>query len=157
MSPSLRRIASFRVAGISVRTTNIEETSPETARLAALWGRFFQDGIPGKVANQVPGSPIYGVYSDYESDVNGQYSVTAGVQIELSATGGDEFTTVDVVSGEYLVFEGKGAMPQVVIETWISVWDYFSEGREFKRAYTTDFELYKGTAEIAIHVSVVRV
>ena len=152
-----RQITAFRVAGISVRTSNQDEVSPETARLGALWGRFFQDGIPSKVANQVPGSPVYGVYSDYESDVNGQYTVTAGVQIEPSATGGDDFTAVDVPGGEYLVFEGQGAMPQVVIETWISVWDYFSAGGEFKRAYTTDFELYKGTDEIAIHVSVVRV
>jgi predicted transcriptional regulator YdeE len=153
----VKQIEPFRVAGISVRTTNEAEMSPETAKLGSLWGRFYQEGIPGKVVNQVPGSPVYGVYSDYESDVNGQYTVTAGVQIEASATGGHEFTHVDVVGGEYLVFEGKGAMPQVVIETWISVWDYFSAGGEFKRAYTTDFELYKGTDEIAIHISIVRV
>lgn len=156
MNPALVEIAPFRVAGISVRTTNMEETSPETARLGALWGRFFQDGVPDNVANQVPDSPIYGVYSDYESDVNGQYSVTAGVQIEPSATGGDQFTPVDVAGGEYLVFEGKGAMPQVVIQTWISVWDYFSNASDVKRAYTTDFELYKGMDEVAIHISVDR-
>jgi predicted transcriptional regulator YdeE len=130
--------------------------SPETARLGALWGRFFQEGIAGQVADQVPGSPVYGVYSDYESDVNGPYTVTAGVQIAPKATGGDELTHVDVVGGEYLVFEGKGPMPQVVIDTWLEVWDYFSQATEFKRAYTTDFELYKGTDEIAIHVSVNR-
>ena len=152
--PISKQISPFRVAGIIVRTSNRDEMSPHTARLGSLWGRFFQEGIPGKVANQVPGAAVYGVYSDYESDVNGQYSVTAGMQIEPSATGGDEFTYVDVAGGEYLVFEGKGPMPQVVIETWKAVWDYFSEAREFKRAYTSDFELYKGMDEVAIHISV---
>ena len=154
MKPSLRQIAPFRIAGIKVRTSNLDEASSERARLGSLWGRFFQEGIPSKVANQVAGSAVYGVYSEYESDVNGEYSVTAGVQIEGSATGDEGFTHVDVVGGEYLVFEGKGAMPQVVIETWGSVWHYFSQGSEWKRAYTTDFELYKGMDEVAIHISV---
>lgn len=157
MNPTLLQIEPFRVAGISVRTTNQDEMFPYTARLGSLWGRFFQEGIPGKVANQVPGSTIYGVYSDYESDVNGQYSVTAGMQIEPSATGGAEFTYVDVARGEYLVFEGKGPMPQVVIDTWKNVWDYFSQSSEFRRAYTTDFEIYKGMDEVAIRISVSRV
>lgn len=153
---SIINVAPFRVAGISVRTANPDEGSPETAKLGLLWGRFFQEGIPGRVADQVPGSPIYGVYSEYDSDVNGQYTVTAGMQIEAGASGGDGFARVDVAGGEYLVFAGKGPMPQVVIEAWQSVWAYFSAASEFKRAYTTDFELYKGMDEVAIHVSITR-
>lgn len=157
MNSTLKQIEPFRVAGIRVRTTNQEEMSPETAKLGSLWGRFFQEGIAGRIANQVPDSPSYGVYSDYESDVNGPYSVTAGVQIDPAGTGGGEFTHVDVRGGEYLVFAGKGAMPQVVIDTWLAVWDYFSQPSEFTRAYTTDFELYKGMDEVVIHISVNRV
>ena len=153
MKPSSRQIAPFRIAGIKVRTTNRDESSPDRAKLGSLWERFFQEGIPGKVANQVPGSAVYGVYSEYESDLNGEYSVTAGVQIDPSATG-EGFNYVDVSGGEYLVFEGKGAMPEVVIETWRNVWEYFSNASEFKRAYITDFELYKGMDEVAIHISV---
>jgi len=154
MKSVLKEIAPFRVAGISVRTTNREEASPETGRLGPLWGRFFQEGIAGRIANQVSDSQIYGVYSDYESDVNGAYTVTAGVQVELSTKTADGFTDVDVAGGEYLVFEGKGPMPQVVIDTWMAVWKNFSQNTEFKRAYTTDFELYKGMDEVAIHISV---
>lgn len=154
MNPTLKKIEPFRVAGISVRTANKDEASPQTGKLGALWGRFFQEGIAGQVANQVPDSATYGVYSDYASDVNGEYSVTAGLQIDASAIRGDDFTQVDIAGGEYLVFEGKGPLPQVVIDTWKNVWDYFSEASEFKRAYTTDFELFKGMDEVAIHISV---
>jgi len=155
--PIPEQIATFRVAGISVRTANRDEVSPETAKLGLLWGRFFQEGIADKIADQVPGSAIYGVYSDYESDGDGHYTVTAGMQIEARASGGEGFTSVGVKGGEYLVFAGKGQMPQVVIETWQQVWAYFSEAKEFKRAYTTDFELYQGLDEVAIHISVSKI
>jgi predicted transcriptional regulator YdeE len=154
MNPVLQHTAAFRVAGIAVRTTNRDEASTETSRLGTLWARFYTEGIPGKVAGQIPDSPIYGVYSDYASDLNGEYSVTAGVQVEPSATEGSDFNYVDVAGGEYFVFEGKGAMPQVVIDTWKAVWAYFSTAEERKRAYTTDFELYRGMDEVAIYISV---
>lgn len=154
MNPVVRQVETFRVAGIGVRTSNAAEASAATARLGLLWGRFFSEGIPGKVARRVLDSPIFGVYSEYVSDLNGEYSVTAGVAVEPDPTEGDEFQYVDVAGGEYLVFEGKGPMPQVVIETWKTVWDYFSEATTFKRAYITDFELYRGMDEVAIHISV---
>jgi predicted transcriptional regulator YdeE len=141
MNPITKEVSPFTVAGISVRTTNRDESSPGTAQLGALWGRFFQEQIAGQIPNQVAGSAIYGVYSDYESDVNGAYTVTAGVQVDPDSSAGDEFTSVDVASSEYLVFEGKGLMPQVVIDTWKAVWEYFANNHEYKRAYTTDFEL----------------
>jgi predicted transcriptional regulator YdeE len=156
MNPVVQQVETFRVAGIGVRTTNADEASADTAQLGLLWGRFFGENIPGKVGAKISDSPIYGVYSEYASDVNGEYSVTAGVQIEPSATGGGGFKHVDVASGEYLVFAGQGAMPQVVIDTWKEVWGYFSQASEFRRAYTTDFEVYKGMDEVAIHISVRR-
>jgi predicted transcriptional regulator YdeE len=154
MDPILKLLEPFRVAGISVRTNNRAEASPETGKLGALWGRFFQEGIAAQVPNQVAGSAIYGVYSDYESDVNGAYTVTAGVQIDSDSSGGDEFTSVAVGGGEYLVFEGKGPMPQVVIDTWMAVWEHFATSAEHQRAYTTDFEVYSGMDQVAIHISV---
>jgi hypothetical protein len=44
----------------------------------------------------------------------------------------------------------------VVIDAWKEVWDYFSQASEVRRAYTTDFEVYKGMDEVAIHISVRR-
>jgi len=156
MNPITKEVSPFTVAGISVRTTNRDESSPGTAQLGALWGRFFQEGIAGQIPNQVSGSPIYGVYADYESDVNGEYTVTAGVQVDPAATSADDFTNVDVAGGEYLVFAGKGPMPQVVIDTWMAVWEHFANSNEYKRAYTTDFEVYSGMDQVAIHISVAR-
>jgi predicted transcriptional regulator YdeE len=88
--------------------------------------------------------------------VNGAYTVTAGVQVDPAATGADDFTNVDVAGGEYLVFAGKGPMPQLVIDTWMAVWEHFTNNNEYQRAYTTDFEVYSGMDQVAIHISVER-
>jgi predicted transcriptional regulator YdeE len=45
-------------------------------------------------------------------------------------------------------------MPQTLIQTWIAIWDYFAKDSEYKRAYTTDFELYRGGDAVDIHIAV---
>jgi predicted transcriptional regulator YdeE len=151
MHLTLERVSPFRVAGISIRTTN-----SDTAKLSSLWNRFFEEGISEKIPNQLPDSSVYGVYSAYDSDLHGEYSLTAGTEVDPSVAVDNSFTMVDIPGGEYLVFEGKGEMPAAVVDTWRAVWDFFSESNEFKRNYTADFELYRASDEVAIHISVTR-
>jgi predicted transcriptional regulator YdeE len=150
-----RRIdgSSLLVGGITVRTTNRDEANPASAKLPAQWGRFFAEGLAERIPNRLPDSPVYGVYSAYESDHKGAYDLTAGVAV-LQASDNPEFTSVEIASGPYLVFEARGAMPAVVIETWRAVWQYFEDHPEVRRRYATDFEVYRGPDEVAIHVGV---
>ena len=157
MNPHLVNVSAFRVSGIRVRTTNQSESSPETAKLPSLWGRFYSEDVTSKVTNQVQGSAVYGVYSSYESDLNGAYDVTVGKQIDPSQTGGADFVDIDIPAGEYLVFVGKGELPGIVIATWQSIWSYFSSDREFERKYSCDFEAYSEEDKVSIHISVAKV
>ena len=152
MPPKLVEVSPFSVTGIGVRTINSGESNPADAKIPGLWGRFFGDGVAGKVTNQIPGSQLFGVYSDYESDASGFYSVTAGVAASGSPL--PEFLTVDVKGGNYLVFENRGTMPQAVIDTWGAIWAYFDTNKEFTRSFLTDFEEYRGADEVAIHIGV---
>jgi predicted transcriptional regulator YdeE len=177
MKPELAHIAAFTVRGMHVRTINRDETDPKTAKLAGLWGRFFSEGIADKIPQRLPGSPIYGVYSSYESDAAGHYDLTAGVSVVLTArnsvvrtasgtvdstadgsasTRGEPagLVAVDVPAGEYLVFSAKGSMPGIVIDTWGAIHAYFAAEQRFVRKYTTDFEAYPGPDEVAIHIAV---
>ena len=52
---------------------------------------------------------MYGIYSDYESDFTGHYNLTTGVAVSVPS---DEFATIEVQEGTYMVFEAKGVMPQ---------------------------------------------
>lgn len=149
IEPRLISIAPFQVQGISARTANRDEADPSKAKLPGLWHSFYEKGIVDTVS-PCTDSAIYGVYSDYESDAKGFYTLTAGVKAEESLT---ERATVKVNGGGYLVFESRGPLPQIVIDTWQAVWRYFENSTSYKRRYTTDFERYEKDS-VAIHVAV---
>ena len=71
----------FLVAGITTRTNNANEANPNSAQIPLLWMTFNTDEIANDIINQVANTPIYGVYHRYASDVNDDYSVTAGVAV----------------------------------------------------------------------------
>ena len=136
------------IAGISVRTTNAAEFNPTTGKIAGLWGRFFSEGLFESLPGKLLESPIYGVYSGYESDYMGAFDVTAGVattklqgQLTLQA-------------GDYLVFSATGPMPQTVLQTWGVVWQYFQSNPTVQRSYATDFEAYIGNDKVEIHIGI---
>jgi predicted transcriptional regulator YdeE len=147
--PKLEHLDGFTIVGLRARTINRDEFNPATARLPLLWQQF-ANFFP----NQLQSTSVFGVYSDYESDESGFYSVTAGLMKNLVPTRA-ELTEITVESGSYLVFEGTGDMPQTVIETWGRVWDYFSKDAGYKRCYATDFELFQGADRVLIHIGVV--
>ena len=134
------------VAGLSVRTTNGEETDPARARIPALWGRFFAEGHAARGQG-----PIYSVYSDYESDVNGAYTVLVGRKVgEAESAEG----AVTIPPGSYLVFTSRGEMPEAVQRGWGEVWRYFSAPGTPRRSYAADFELYDPASPDAVRIHV---
>jgi len=95
--------------------------NPATAKIGALHHRF-NENID---VDYQSGARTYGVYYDYESDASGEFSVLSGTDKVTSSN--VKLEKVTLASGKYLVFEGKGEMPQAVIDTWIEIWAYFSE------------------------------
>lgn len=139
-------LKAFTVAGLKVRTNNADEMEADKAKIGLLW-----QGFNDKLAPKLGGSAkVYGVYCNYESDASGEFDVYAASD---AFTEQDGFESKTIQAGEYMVFSGKGEMPQAVIDTWISVWDYFSKSPARARAYTTDFELYKSQDEVEIYIA----
>jgi predicted transcriptional regulator YdeE len=151
-SEQLVQVTPFTVAGISVRTVNREEFNPASAKLPTLWQKFYGLSLATEIPAQVPGSKVYGVYSQYESDVSGFYTVTAGMSV--NAMPSLDYQSTDVEGGQYLVFVTKGEMPKAVIDTWIRVWHFFEINTNVQRAYRTDFEEYRGANEIAVYIGI---
>jgi predicted transcriptional regulator YdeE len=151
MEPELVSVQPFTVAGLSVRTANHDEADPSLAKLPELWGRFYGQQVLDKIPNRQTDPLVYGVYSDYESDASGLYTVTAGVRVSASVP---EYNSVTVRGGQYLVFENHGAMPQAVIDGWGAVWRHFLQSQKYKRLFTTDYEEYRGPDRVAIFISV---
>lgn len=155
------RVEELLVKGISVRTNNADEMNPDQAKIGKLWQQFDQQ-VP---VDYQHGERVYGIYSDYESDASGEFTVLAGyvpndpstaVSHSLgSHSACSELEQVTIPSGNYLVFHGEGDMPQVVIDTWMKVWDYFSQpDASHQRAFTVDFEFYRSEREVEIHIAI---
>jgi predicted transcriptional regulator YdeE len=147
MQPQLQRHDAFSIAGLTVRTSNQEENNPQSARIAKLWTRFFDERAYDR-PNRINDMRLYSVYSAYESDVHGAFDITTGVAVSHGPA------TVRIEAGDYLVFSGQGEMPQMVLAVWQSIWQYFEQHPEIKRTYRSDFEAYSGPDQVAIHIGV---
>lgn len=158
MPPVSVHVPGFQVAGLTVRTRNRDEMNPTTARIGGLWDRFFSESWEHKLPAAAQDGRIFGVYSAYESNEHGAYDVTAGVAANPSEAQGEDAAVrvVPVEAGDYLVFSGQGAMPQMVIDTWGQIWHYFAHNPRVRRRFGTDFEAYRGPDEVAIHIGIVR-
>ena len=146
----LVEITEKRIAGFSIRTTNAKEMNPATGKIGPLW-KTFDENVDVDYKN---GHRVYGVYYDYESDANGEFSVLAGTdQPDVHSTA--KLETIVIPSGKYLVFTAKGDVPKIVFDTWGSIWEYFSKkDAEYERRYTTDFEYYVNQNEIEVYIAV---
>ncbi|WP_342410439.1 effector binding domain-containing protein [Paenibacillus sp. FSL R10-2778] len=71
--------AKMTLAGVSIRTTNEAEMGPDGG-LSPLWETYFQSNIAGQIATVNP-EYIYALYTDYESDANGAYTVVIGHEV----------------------------------------------------------------------------
>jgi predicted transcriptional regulator YdeE len=149
MSTEIKTIEAFSVTGFQARTTNAAEQNPQTAKIGGLWQQFFGSAL------FAPTAGVVGVYSNYESDAMGAFDVTAGVTTSTEKPANTQ--TVQIQAGQYLVFRGKGAMPQAVIDAWVQIWQHFGQPRtDVERVYRTDFEQYIGADEVAVHIGVRR-
>lgn len=132
----------IRLIGVSVRTTNKEEAGPN-GRIPALWDTYFSSSL---VSHDGIGSsgPLYSLYTDYESDVTGAYTVVIGHEAgeEEVLPPETELSYTVIPASKYLVFTSKkGPMNEVVPGLWREIWAYF-EKEVGQRTYTGDFERY---------------
>lgn len=138
------------IHGLSTRTDNATEMNPNKGKIGALW-QAFDKSVPVDYKN---GERVYGVYSDYESDHTGAFTVLAGfdgTSLPLNV----KLEKITIPEAKYLVFTHKGEMPQIAIDAWTEVWNYFSKDEvEHQRLYSTDFEFYANGSEIEVHIAV---
>ena len=149
-----KQIDRIVISGINTRTCNKTEDNPETAQISDLWRRFYSDELPRVIPNQTSNFSIYGVYSDFDKEAGGDFTVTVGVEIQNDLEDNMAFPVVVVEPGRYLMFAVKGPMPESALKTWKEIWEFFSTSKEYTRAFTADFDVYKSQGEVDIYVSI---
>lgn len=132
----MHKIEPFKIIGIAIRSSN--ETGKAAEDLGALWGRFFEEQIGGKIAEKVS-EEIYSIYTDYESDYTGEYTCLIGYQVDSIDKVAEGLVVREFAGGKYSKFEAKGKMPEAVVQTWQEIW---AKDGELGRKYTADFEVY---------------
>lgn len=151
---SIANIPEFTISGISVRTNNRAEQNPETSKIAGLWNKIKTENVLNELGIGSEAGKIYAVYSDYENDEKGDYTLTAGIKTEIIPSDNDKFSTITVHGGRYLVFKVIGPLPESVINTWRYIWGYFEKNDSVKRTYISDFEMYS-ESEISIYIGII--
>ena len=151
MNPTLTDITSFQVCGLTTRTINRDEFNPKTAKIPDLWTDFFSGGIANQITTRIANTPIFCVYSNYDTDASSFYDVTAGVCVTHAQ---ENFAPLTVQDGKYLVFEANGPMPSAVIQAWTDIWTYFEQHPEIKRSFLSDFEAYVAPEAIKIYIGI---
>lgn len=138
---NIEYIQKFTISGYSAKTRNKDELNPQSAKIPTLWQQLYAHKKENNEA-------IYGVYSDYESDASGFYTVTVGQRQE------NFDHSMAILSGQYLVFKNNGPMPQTVIHTWEEIWRYFSKKTAYQRLFLTDYECYPQHEEVHIYIGI---
>ena len=144
----IKQIKKMMISGISVTTNNENEITEGKDKIAQLWENYTQNHIYTKTLDKVKDISMYGVYSNYASDQNGDYDFTVGVEVTKPKN------ALTIENERYLVFSKKGELPQITFDTWEEISEYFENNNEYTRKYSVDFEKYSVEDEIEIYVSI---
>lgn len=139
-----------KVVGASDKTKNSD--SDMTMKIGALWNKLYNEGLYQKIDNKSNDKAL-GIYSDYESDVNGIYTVTVGCEVKSYDDIPDGAVKKVIPGGKYAKFIVKGHMQKAVADFWQELWNM-----NLDRNYKCDFEEYQDcdmeNAEIHIYISI---
>lgn len=137
--PILTGHKGFRVAGPKTRTRNADEADPSTAKIGSLWQEYLGRGGPAGVAGGLDAPVTVAVYTEYESDHTGEYTLRLGAPaVSVDA----DTETTEVPDGSYLMFEATGPLPGALVEAWQRIIAYFEGSTPYRRVYKADFELH---------------
>ncbi|WP_160031769.1 GyrI-like domain-containing protein [Paenibacillus sp. An7] len=128
----------FRFLGMAAKTNNQAEFKGEGV-IPSLWSNFYANNVLERIPNKT-NSSIIALYTKYESDETGGYTIALGTEIvegHAVPSGLEEWV---VPESKYVVFTTRiGPVQEVVVETWQEIWEW---SKYNERAFQFDFELY---------------
>jgi len=141
MDPKVVKHEGFTVVGISARTSNAKEMTPDGV-IGKQWGRLMQEGLLAKIPNKADEN-IVAVYTDYASDHNGEYTYLLGARVTSDGSVPTGMIAKKIPAGRYAVFTSeKGVAQKVVSELWMKINSLPKTAVGGDRVYRADFEIY---------------
>ncbi len=140
-NPKLTNHSEFFFIGISASTSNAKEMSGEGI-IADQWERVMAGGIIEQIPNRADAN-ILAMYTDYESDTNGEYTFLIGAKVTSTDSIPEGMIAKQVPSAKYAIFTSEqGPVWKVVPETWQKIWSTSASEMGGERAFLADFEIY---------------
>ena len=137
----------MKIIGREARTDNKAEMSG-AGKIGPLWQRFIQEEIQAKIPNKVHPEITLSVYSDYETDETGPYSVTIGCEVSSFNEVPPGFVKKTLPAQKYAMLTTKrGEIPGIILDAWKTVWSATSQQLGGKRFRGGDFELYDARSQ----------
>ena len=134
------KMESFKVIGISVRTTN--ENGQSGTDIPALWARFMADAIMEKIPNKI-GQSLYCIYTEYEKDHTKPYTTILGCRVDSLENIPAGLMGREFAGGNYEKRTTIGNINEgIVFDEWTKIWS-----SDLPRAFTADFEVYDERAQ----------
>lgn len=160
MSPKvLDKMDAFTIIGVSVRTNNAKEQTPD-GQIGKQWQRFFQEGLLNKIPNKADNN-IIAAYTDYASDKDGDYTFVLGAKVNSDKEVPAGMVALKIPSGRYAMFTSeKGSVNKIMFALWRRIWEVPKSAPGGDRAYKTDFEIYDQRAadpensQVNVHVGI---
>lgn len=133
----------FKLVGLHVVTNNADEQNPNTAKIGPLIQRYLSENVSARIPHRENPGVLYSVYTDYESDYQGNYTYLIGEEVFSFEDAPSDCRCVIVPTSQYQRFTTPaGKMPDIVIQAWQSIWSMSAEALGGTRRYLADFEVY---------------
>jgi len=145
MNKVITALPEIKLVGITTRTSNAEifASGQSTNKITATVQKYFQDGLAEKINCRKKAGTTFCVYTNYESDVNGDYTYFIGEEVTSFKGGNEKFETLIIPAQRYAKFVSQpGPMPIICINLWQNIWKMDEVELGGERTYVADFEIY---------------
>jgi len=142
MNPKVVTRNEKKVIGLALRTSNQLEVHHSTAQIPKAWSRFTNENLLRQIPNKAYDNIMLGLYTNYESDQNGKYSLIIGTEVTSLDEIPEGMTGITAPAAKYLEFHFEGPLPSLATQAWQHIWKYFLDNQEYRRTFTMDFEVY---------------
>lgn len=144
--------AEIVIVGLSGRTNNAREMEGN-GLIPELVSRWYNEPFMEKIKRRSKPTRTLAVYTDYESNENGDYTYLIGCPVDAVEDMPEGLTSLVIPPAEYEVLTtGPGSVPSIILEAWGHIWN--DAALKSRRAYTYDFEVYAKAARDPSHAIV---
>ena len=142
MEIKILELPKIDVIGVAVRTSNRKELTKEAA-IKKLWEFCKTEDALNKILNKLD-TDILAVYTEFESDMNGEFTYLLGARVTADALPPEGFVKKTIPAGKFAVFPSdRGLFSNMVIRTWQRIWNLKKHQPGGDRTYLADYEIHK--------------